>query len=92
MADGGSLRFRFLCGLRGYHEYRSIWTPSIGEELVAKNESHNVHDRYAIAALKLQPGTIWPSVIDHLPREISRFTYCIIIHGGGTLPESGHEE
>ena len=80
MADSGSsLRFSFLCGLRGYHEYRSIWTPSIGEELGAKNKSHNVH---AIAALKLLPGTIRPSVVGHLPREISRFTYYIIIHGG----------
>ena len=79
MADGGSLRFSFLCGLRGYHEYRSVWTPSIGEELAAKIESHNIHDRYAIAALKLLPGTIRPSVVGHLPREISRFTYYIII-------------
>ena len=76
MADGSSLRFSYLCGLRGYHEYHSIWTPSIGEELGAKNESHNVHDRYAIAALKL-PGTIQPSVVGHLPLEISRFTYYI---------------
>ena len=81
MADGGSLRFSFLCGLRGYHEYRSVWTPSIGEELAAKTESHNIHDRYAIAALKLLPGTIRLSVVGHLPREISRFTYYIIIYG-----------
>ena len=39
----------------------------IDEELVAKSESHNVHDRYAIAALKLLPGTIFPSVVGHLP-------------------------
>lgn len=82
MAGGGSLRFSFLCGLRGYHEYRAIWTPTIGEELVAKHESHNVQDRYAIAALKLLPGTIHPSVVGHLPREISRFTYYILIYGG----------
>ena len=63
----GDLRFIFLCGLRGYHEYRSIWTPTIGEELVAKSEGHKVHDRYAIAVLKLLPGTIFPSVVGHLP-------------------------
>jgi hypothetical protein len=82
MADGGSLKFSFLCGLRGYHEYHTIWSPTIGEELVAKHESHSVQDRYAIAALKLLPGTIHPSVVGHLPRKISRFTYYIIIHGG----------
>ena len=31
-----------------------------GEELVAKHESHNVCDRYTIAAFKLLPGTINP--------------------------------
>ena len=76
----GSLR---LFGLRGYHEYHAIWTPTIGEELVAKHESH---DKYAIAAFKLLPGTIRPSVVGHLPREISRFTYYIIIHGGSVMP------
>ena len=86
MANGSSLRFSFLCGLRGYHEYRAIWTPTIGEELVAKYEIHNVHDRHAIAAFKLLPGTIHPSVVGHLPREISRFTYYIIIHGGSVMP------
>ena len=83
MAVGGSsLRHSFLCGLRGYHEYRRVWTPTVAEELVVQHESHNAYDRYAIAALKLLPGTIRPSVIGHLPREISRFTYYIIIHGG----------
>ena len=82
MAGGGSLRSSFLCGLRGYHEYHAIWTPTISEELVAKHENHNVHDRYAIATFKLLPGTIDPSVVGHLPREISRFTYYIIIYGG----------
>ena len=69
IADGGSLRFSFLSGLRGYHEYQSVWTTSIGEELAAKTESHNIHDRYAIAALKLLPGTIRPPVVSHLPRK-----------------------
>ena len=71
MADGGSLRYSFLCGLGGYHEYRSVWTPTIGEVLVAQHESHMAYDRYAIAILKLLPGTIRPSVAGHLPREIS---------------------
>ena len=85
MAGGDSLRFTCLCGLRGYHKYRSVWTPTIGEELVAnKHENHNVRDRYAITAFKLLPGPIHPSVVGHLSREISRFIYyiIIIIHGG----------
>ena len=77
-----ALRYSFSCGLRGYHEYRSAWIPAIGEELVAQHESHNAYDRYTIAVLKLLPGTIRPAVVGHFLREISRFTYYIIIHGG----------
>lgn len=44
--------------------------PKIGEDLLAKNKSHNSFDRYAIAALKILPGSIWPSVVEHLPQDI----------------------
>ena len=68
--------------MRGYHEYSLVWTARIGEELVAKHESHNAFDKYAIAATKLLPGTIWSSVVGHLPQEISKFMHYLIIHGG----------
>ena len=38
--------------LRIQNEYCSVWTPSIGEELVAKHESLNAFDKYEIAAKK----------------------------------------
>ena len=66
--------------MRGFHEYRSVWTPTIDEELVATNKADNIHDRYAIAAFKLLLGTLRPSIVGHLPREISG--YYVIIHGG----------
>ena len=65
-----------------YHEYHSVWTPRIREQLVAKQESHNAFDRYASAATKLLPATIQPSVVRHLQPEISRFAQCLIIHEG----------
>ena len=37
-------------------------------------------DRYAIAATKLLPTTIQPSVVRRLPPEFSRFTRCLIIN------------
>ena len=37
--------------------------------------------RYPIAVMKRLPGTLVASVVGHLPREISRFTYFIIDHG-----------
>ena len=81
-ATSGCVKFTFPCGLRGFHEYRSVWTPTIDDELTATHESSNRFDRYAIAAFKMLPGTIRPSVVGHLPREISRFTYYVIVHGG----------
>ena len=76
MAD---ISIKFLCGLRGYHEYCSVWTPVLNEVLRAKQENSNPHNHYAIAVTK-QHG-LRQQVIGHLPREISRFTWFIIDHG-----------
>jgi hypothetical protein len=76
-ASSSELRFRFLCGLRGYHEYSGIWRPVLNEVSPAKHERRNPHDRYAIAAFKQRPGFLVEQIIGHLPREISRFT---IVH------------
>ena len=71
-------KFSFPCGLRGYHEYRTIWIPELNEVLSAKHERSNPHDRYAIAAFKRRPEFLREQIVGHLPREISRF----IVHGG----------
>ena len=55
----------------------------LNEVLPAKHERNNPHDRYAIAAFKRRlAGLTRETVVAHLPREISRATYYIIIHGG----------
>ena len=59
--------FSFLCGIRGYHEYRIVWTPVLNEVLEAKHESHNCHNCYAISVLKCLHGS--DTVIGHLPRK-----------------------
>ena len=76
-----TVKFNFLCGARGYHEYRFSWTPVLGEVLPARCEHHNPHDSYAIAIMKHLPGALVCTVVGHLPREVSRFTYFIISHG-----------
>ena len=53
----------------------------MNEILSTTREVHNHHDRYAIAVMKRLPGSLADSVVGHLPREISRYTYFIIIHG-----------
>ena len=50
--DGVILRYSFLCGLRGYHQYRLLWTPVLDEILTARSEIENYFDRYAIAAYR----------------------------------------
>ena len=47
-----------------------------------RHESSNPYDQYAIAAMKGLPGSIAESVVGHLPREISRFTYFLLVCGG----------
>ena len=79
MSDSLNIRFMFLCGLRGYHEYRSIWTPTLHEVLKAKQESGNTYDRFAIACTKKLPSRVTESVVGHLPKEMSRYTYYIIL-------------
>jgi hypothetical protein len=75
------LRFSFLCGSRGYHEYRTIWSPNVYEVLSVEHEASNTYDQYAIALKKRLPGRITNSVVGHLPKELSRFVRFIILHG-----------
>ena len=49
--------------------------------LEARNEPDNCYDRYAIACRKKLPGHLFESIVGHLLKEISRFTYFIILHG-----------
>ena len=76
-----SVTYSFCCGIRGYHEYKSRWVPVLHEVLPVKHESGNSHSIHAIAIKKRLPGILVASVVGHLPREISRFTYFIIAHG-----------
>jgi len=34
--------------IRGYHMYKDTWESCIGEELVCKQERHNVHDPFTV--------------------------------------------
>lgn len=76
-----NVTYSFSCGIRGYHEYKTRWVPVLHEVLPVKHESRNCHDRYAMAVMKRLPGTLVASVVGHLPREISRLTHFIIVHG-----------
>ena len=38
--------------VRGYHAYKNIWNPKLGEVLVAERESDNSYDKFAVAVKK----------------------------------------
>lgn len=50
--------------VRGYHIYKTIWTPYIGEKLPLEAEDNNLHDRHAVAVIR--NGT----VVGHMPRNL----------------------
>ena len=52
MSDSLKIRFIFLCGLRGYHKYHSVWTPTLQEVLEAKQESGNPYIALQLPALE----------------------------------------
>ena len=60
----------------------SAWAPVLDEVLTVQQQPTNPHDCYAIAVKKRLPGTLCDSAVGHLPKEISRYTYLIINHGG----------
>ena len=60
--------------LRGFHVYKEVWSPIVGEQLKCCYERNNCYDRYAIAATKRLRGRLTDSAVGHLPEEISRAT------------------
>lgn len=63
--------------IRGYHVYKNIWTPSLGETLICELEFGNVHDPYAVAVKKASAGTI-----GHIPRNISALCHFFMRRNG----------
>ena len=55
-------KFDVDSSVKGYHEYKSIWTPKIGEILSTEREPGNLVDKYAVCLKKES------EVVGHLPR------------------------
>ena len=82
MASGTTdLSFSFLYGLRGYHVWKTVWTPRLNEILSTEHEINNLYDRHAISVKKHLPGRLTSSVVGHLPKELSRITRYIMMYG-----------
>ena len=55
MAEAGenNAEFSFAAAVRGYHVYRRVWLPHLGQRLKAGSELGNAEDRFAIAVYSL---------------------------------------
>lgn len=73
--------FIFEAAVRGYHVYKNIWNPCVGEEFPAKRERGNANGRYAVCVKK--DGRI----VGHLPQELSKVAWHFLKRGGAIVVE-----
>ena len=50
-----------LFSIKGYHVYKSVWTPTLQEQVYGQIEPHNPVDKYAVTVKKDE------KVVGHLP-------------------------
>ena len=55
--------------IRGFHEYRQLWQPVVGESLILKKEPMNEKDRFVVCVQK--EGQI----VGHMPRNLAPLFY-----------------
>ena len=68
--------FEIAAVVRGYHVYKDIWDPSIGEELVCARDPTNPRDPFAVAVVKFH------QTVGHVPLKISSLCSMFLRHGG----------
>ena len=77
--------FSFTAAVRGFHVYRRVWLPPVGQRLSAEREHENIDDRFAIA-VREHGGTradeVSRPLVKHLPREFSKVLWYFLLHRG----------
>ncbi len=74
--------FDAVCAVRGYHQYRTVWAPEVGEILSVRRENtrqitRNYEYKFAIGVLKSSG-----QLVGHLPKEISKSCWKFLNSGG----------
>ena len=64
------------CQIRGFHIYRNVWEPKIGDIVQCRLEPENKRDPFAVAVVNKD------LVVGHLPREHSRVCHYFMVRGG----------
>ena len=80
----GAKKFEIHCASHGFHVYREVWGPVLGESLEMEQDYGNVHDPFSIAikAVSRERLTNFEKLVGHIPREISRFCHYFLNYGG----------
>ena len=68
--------YKFVSMPRGYHQYQSIWSAVVGEELPCRIKLSNPHDLFAVAICKSD------IVVGHVPKRISSICSSFLRQGG----------
>ena len=65
-------KFTFDSAVRGYHVYKVVWKPTIGEKLQADQELGNEADKFVVKVVKNN------EIVGHLPHEYLRTLWYFI--------------
>ena len=77
--------FQFVSAVCGYHIYKDIWEPSVGEKRIAHREFGSQFNKFAIKVLNGE------ETVGHLACEYSRIAWYFLARGGSiTLEVTGH--
>ena len=78
--------FAFLSAVRGFHVYRRVWVPHVGQRLSGEREDGKMEGRFAVAVVQHRLGNDEDSnartTARHLPRELSQIVWYFLLHGG----------
>jgi len=81
IVDVDNIDYDLCSGLRGYHVYKNIWKPFIGQVITFAREEKNPYDRFAISGSAKIPGKIGRVVVGHILRELSRYMWYALDSG-----------
>ena len=65
--SSNAFEFTIPSAVRGYHMYKEIWSPFLGDMFISKHEGSNPHDRYAMAVIP--DDMIRKRTVGHLPKD-----------------------
>ena len=78
-------KFTFDSAVRGYHIYKVVWKPTIGEKLQVDQEFGNKADKFALKVVKNNEFAMKVvknnEIVGNLPREYSRTLWYFIARG-----------